>query len=152
MEQHVFGGRYRGYSSTALSMEWSLWSMKMSNMKMHTIMKQFSEHCDSVDCAGNAGSRRERGKADGSAKRLTHHTHTECWTTPEKLTLIYTANRVSSERPAFLFAFTAAPAVAERSSLGGVGSVGTISAALALSSKNLSNSGRKYVKVKKKQH
>lgn len=119
----------------------------MSNVKMRTIMKQFSEHRDSVDCAGNAGSRRERGEPDGCAKRLTHHTHTECWATPEELTLIYEANRVSSDRPAFLLALAAAPAVAESSSLGGVDSVGTISAALARSSKNLSNSGRKRMKV-----
>lgn len=119
----------------------------MSDMKMRTIMKQFSEHCDRVDCAGNAGSRRKRGEAEGSAKRPTHHTHTECRATPEELTLIYKANMVSSGRPAFLLAVAVAPAVAGRSPLGGVGSVGTISAALALSSKNLSNSERKCLKV-----
>lgn len=110
--------------------------MKMSIMKMSRSWNS-SDHfsCDSVDCAGKARSRREKGDADGSAEGPTTATEAE---------LIYKAKRASSDLPDFLLALAEAPEAAESSSLGGVGSVGTISAALALSSRNLSNSGRKF--------
>lgn len=68
--------------------------MKMSIMKMSRSWNS-SDHfsCDSVDCAGEAGSGREKGDADGSAKGLTHHCHRSRTEPPQRIWHLSTRQR-----------------------------------------------------------
>ncbi len=96
--------------------------------------------CGSVDCAG-AGEKEETPIDLQSGWRISA-TWAELGRPRGSDTYLQGKDRVLG--PACLSTRVYRSTAAGSSSLGGVGSVGTISAALALSSRNLSNSGRSF--------